>query len=106
MGRGTDNMIARNAAMRTAIDPAQAMRKYDRAVEQVQILVGERGPSDGSEMAVRRADVMGAGKPPDLKSSQLTAAPTMADYNKLQADIAAIHSLLSAIYNTVSAKKR
>lgn len=106
MGRGTDNMIARNAAMRSGLDPAQAMRKYDRAVEQLQILVGERGPGDGSQMVVRRGDVMAGGELPDLKSSQLTAAPTMADYNKLQADIAAIHLLLSAIYNSVSAKKR
>lgn len=106
MGRGTDNMIARNTSMRSGLDPAQAMRKYDRAVEHVQILVGERGPSDGSQMAVLRGDVMGGGQPADLQSTQITAAPTAADYNKLQADIAAIHSLLSAIYNTVSAKKR
>lgn len=72
MGRGTDNMIARNTSMRSGLDPAQAMRKYDRAVEQVQILVGERGPSDGSQMAVLRGDVMGGGQPADLQSTQIT----------------------------------
>lgn len=57
--------------------------------EKLQILNGERG--DKTKAAVRRGDVT----PKALKSKQLTSAPTMADYNALQADIAALWSVIS-----------
>ncbi|GJH00210.1 hypothetical protein [Paraburkholderia terrae] len=62
-------------------------------IERLQQLTGERG--DKTKAAVRRGDVSLASAP--MKSKQLTAAPTMADYNNLQADISRLWNLFAGI---------
>ena len=54
-------------------------------------LAGERGAAD--KIAVRRGDL----RVRAMQSSQITAAPTQDDFNRLQADVAAIYGMLAAI---------
>lgn len=63
-------------------------------LEKLQTLNGERG--DKRRAAVRRGDVATLSDV-QMKSKQLTAAPTLADYNNLQADLARVWSLLLGI---------
>lgn len=65
--------------------------QFDRLREQVQILTGERGAAE--KIAVRRGDL----RVRAMQSTQITAAPTQDDFNRLQADIAALYGMLAAI---------
>lgn len=67
------------------------MSTFERVREQVQVLTGELGAA--AKSAVRRGELQ-AGV---MQSAQITAAPTQADYNRLQADVAAIFRMLAAI---------
>lgn len=67
------------------------MSTFERVREQVQVLTGERVTA--AKSAVRRGELQ-AGV---MQSAQITAAPTQADYNRLQADVAAIFRMLAAI---------
>jgi hypothetical protein len=62
-------------------------------IERLQQLTGERG--DKTKAAIRRGDVSLSSAP--MKSKQITAAPTQADYNNLQADVARLWTLFSSI---------
>lgn len=74
--------------------------------EAVDVLTGRR-PSNRGSAAVLREDLTGILQLPlKLQSSQLTAAPTMADYNRLQADIRALHAALSAVSSAIGAAIR
>lgn len=69
-------------------------------VQDLQTLAGLRGRAlDGSfpNQAVTRKDVSTIGKMAPMKSSQVTAAPTAADFNALQADVNTIYQALAAI---------
>lgn len=74
----------------------ETQRQFDRIREQVQVLTGERGDADKSKTAVRRVDLaaLASGK---MQSAQISAAPTQADFNRLQADVATIFNALAAI---------
>ena len=61
-------------------------------LEKIQVLAGERG--DRGKAAVRRAD-FDTGKA--LQSKQITTAPTQADFNAIQADVATLWNLLDGI---------
>lgn len=66
--------------------------------ERLEVLLGERGDSNKSRSAIRRGELQALASL-DLKSKQLTAAPTMADYNALQEDVANIFKALTLISN-------
>lgn len=75
----------------------QKARTARRSQVQLEELAGERGRGNNHEMAaIRKKDL--AGIPLDaMRSIQLSAAPTMEDYNALQADVAGIHKALSTM---------
>lgn len=52
------------------------------------------------QVIVTRLDNLLKGTLPDLKSAQVTAAPTTADFNKLQTDVSAIHKLVSGLISS------
>jgi hypothetical protein len=62
-------------------------------LEKLQLLTGERG--DKKKAAIRRGDVVLSDAL--MASKQIAAAPTAADYNALQADIARVWNLLLSI---------
>jgi hypothetical protein len=70
----------------------------DRIREKVELLTGERGDKTKTKSAVRRGElqVLASLK---MQSAQISAAPTQADYNALQADVAAIFNALQKISN-------
>lgn len=77
---------------------AQIQRDLARMRETIETLSGERGDSLKSNSAIRRMELRAlAGM--KMRSKQVTAAPTAADYNALQADVAAIYNALSRISN-------
>lgn len=76
----------------------QIQRDLARMRETIEKLSGERGDSLKSNSAIRRMELRAlAGM--KMRSKQVTAAPTAADYNALQADVAAIYNALSRISN-------
>lgn len=77
---------------------AQIQRDLARMRETVEKLSGERGDSLKSNSAIRRAELRALASM-SMRSKQVTAAPTAAEYNALQADVAAIYNALSRISN-------
>lgn len=73
-------------------------RQFERLREQVQVLTGERGDADKSRTAVRRGELRALASL-KMQSGPITGAPTQADYNRLQADVAAIHDAFVLISN-------
>lgn len=86
---------------RDANDNAAA---FERIREKVEKLTGERGDASKSLAAVRRGELRTLASL-SLKSSQISASPTQADYNALQADVATIFNALSRISNTLGNAK-
>lgn len=66
--------------------------------EKLEILTGDRGAAGRPQSAVRRDELSGFDGG-TLKSAQLTDAPTMDDYNALQADIAALADKFAQLAN-------
>lgn len=66
--------------------------------ERFEVLTGQRGDNNRTQSAIRRGELQPLATL-GLKSKQLTAAPTMADYNALQEDVANIHKALTLISN-------
>jgi len=82
-------------------DGAQArklMSDFERIREKVEKLTGERGDADKSLSAVRRGELQALASI-KLKSTQVTAAPTQAQFNALQSDVATISAALKRISN-------
>lgn len=73
-------------------------REFARLREQVQIMTGERGGADKSKTAVRRGELRPLASL-SMQSKQITASPTQADFNALQADVAAMHAAMVLISN-------
>lgn len=75
----------------------QASRNARRSQVKLDELAGDRGRGNNHEMAaIRKKDL--AGIPLDaMRSIQISAAPTMDEYNALQADVAGIHKALSTL---------
>ena len=76
----------------------QIQRDLARMRETIEKLSGERGDSLKSNSAIRRMELRALASM-QMRSKQVTAAPTAADYNALQADVAAIYNALSRISN-------
>ena len=66
--------------------------------ERLEVLIGERGEKTRPRSAVRRGELQALASL-GLQSKQLTAAPTMADYNALQKDVDNIFKALTRISN-------
>ncbi|MGL4297334.1 MAG: hypothetical protein ACRCTG_16620 [Aestuariivirga sp.] len=94
--------MARGEAITTRGVPerqqAQLQKDFERIREKVEKLTGERGDTTKSLSAVRRQELRTL---PALQSQPVTAAPTAADFNALQADVAAIFAALARISNAL-----
>jgi hypothetical protein len=82
----------------------ETQRQFDRLREQVEIMVGERGSADKAKTAVRRGELRPLASL-KLKSSQISAAPTQDDYNRLQADVEAVYGAFVLISNLLGNAK-
>lgn len=76
----------------------QAERDYGQIKETVEKLAGIRGDSTKSQSAVRRSELRALASL-SLKSTQVTAVPTQADFNALQTDVSNIFKALQRISN-------
>lgn len=83
---------------------AELQRQFERIREKVELMVGDRGGSDKSKTAVRRGELRALASL-TMKSAQISAAPTAADYNNLQADVKAIYDALALISNLLGNAK-
>ena len=73
-------------------------RDFARLKEGLEVLRGERGADRRPQSAIRRGELWPlAGY--QMQSVQVTAAPTMAEHNALQADVRAIFDALALISN-------
>ncbi|MGL4271488.1 MAG: hypothetical protein ACRCTO_04285 [Pseudomonas paracarnis] len=77
---------------------SQADRDIQQLKETVEKLVGMRGDATKSQSAVRRSELRALASL-KLKSAQVTAAPTQADFNALQTDVSNIFKALQRISN-------
>lgn len=76
----------------------QSDRELQRLRESVERLTGERGDATKSTSAIRRSELRALASL-DLKSSQVSAAPTQAEFNALQTDVKNIFDALHRISN-------
>lgn len=76
----------------------QTLKDFQRIREKVEKLTGERGDATRPLSAVRRQELRALASL-TLRSDQVTAAPTQADFNALQADVALIFKALQRIAN-------
>lgn len=97
MARGEAIQQARYGS---ANDFTQVQKEFDRVKEKVEKLTGERGDATGSLAAVRRADLRTLATV-EMQSKQVAAAPTAADFNALQTDVAAIFAAIKKISNVL-----
>jgi hypothetical protein len=77
----------------------------ERSVQQIQELTGLRGRLDSGDRpreAVRRENFGALARMAPMKSKQLGAAPTAADYNALRADIVAVYEALALIAQAIA----
>lgn len=81
-------------------DTYQLRREFDRIREKVEKLTGERGDDTRSMAAVRRADLRTLATV-EMQSSQVSAAPTQADFNALQRDVAVIFLAIKRLANVL-----
>lgn len=82
----------------------ETQRQFERLREQVELIVGERGSADKARTAVRRGELRPLASL-TMKSSQISAAPTQDDFNRLQADVAAIYAAFVLISNLLGNAK-
>ena len=75
-------------------------RDFDRIKEKVEKFTGERGDTAKSLTAIRRSELNTLVNQ-TLQSAQVSAAPTAAQFNALQKDVAAIFAALKKISNTL-----
>lgn len=75
-------------------------RDIDRIRESLETLTGERGDTKKPKSAVRRSELAPLGSL-TMKSAQVTAAPTQADFNNLQTDVKNIFDALKRISNVL-----
>ncbi len=78
----------------------QMQRDFDRIREKVEKLTGERGDAAKSLTAIRRSEFSALASL-TLKSKQAAAAPTQAEYNALQSDVANVFAALQKISNVL-----
>ncbi len=73
-------------------------RDFRNVMEKLDRLSGVRGDTAKSQSAVRRSELYPLASI-TLSSKQVTAAPTQAEYNALQSDVAKIFNALKRISN-------
>lgn len=83
----------------TPANVEQVVREFQRIKEKVEKFTGERGDDNKSLSAIRRGELTVLASN-SLQSSQITGAPTQAQYNALQADVKLIFDILSRISNS------
>lgn len=76
----------------------QTDRELQRLRESVEKLTGERGGDNKSLSAVRRSELRALASL-DMKSAQVSAAPTQAQHNALQTDVRNIFDALQRVSN-------
>jgi hypothetical protein len=84
--------------MNTVQKQTQLATNFARVKEQVDVLTGQRGAASKPLSAIRRGELRPLASL-ELKSSQVSAAPTQADYNALQSDVAKVFAALEQISN-------
>jgi hypothetical protein len=85
-------------APKTIGGDTQQDRELRKVRETVEILAGERGDTKRSRSAIRRGELYPLANL-KLLSGQVSAAPTQAEHNALQRDVAAIFGALQRISN-------
>ncbi len=73
----------------------------DRNIEKLEVLDGSRANADPRRAAVRIEDVEAMLNVPAMKSSDVTSAPTAADFNALRADVKALSDVINTISNAL-----
>lgn len=81
----------------------QLQKEFETLKIKFERLNGERGDDKRSQAAVRRIDLQVLGTV-EMKSGQVSAAPTQADFNALQSDVATIFKALQRISNVLGNK--
>lgn len=76
----------------------QLQRDFERIREKVEKLTGERGDASKPLAAIRRGELRSLASV-TMQSSPVSAAPTAADFNALQTDVANIFASLARISN-------
>lgn len=76
----------------------QVRKEFDRVKEKVEKLTGERGDATKSQAAVTRANLRTLASI-EMLSAQVSAAPTQAEHNALQRDVATLFDALKRISN-------
>lgn len=82
----------------TPANLAQMARDLARIKEKVEKFTGERGDKEKTLTAIRRGELR-AFSSMKMNSGTVTAAPTQADFNALQKDVANIYQALQRISN-------
>lgn len=100
MGRNVDREPTTSYKSLTTSEYAQFQKDFARARESLEKLTGERGDKQLLLSAVRRTE-LGALARTSMKSAQVTAAPTMSDFNALQIDVKNIYDALKKISNVL-----
>lgn len=78
----------------------QLLRDFARAKEKLELLTGERGADSRPLSAVRRSELLPLAQLANpMKSKPVSGTPSAADYNALQADVAAIYGAIAVISN-------
>lgn len=96
-GKATESTILRVLTTKFGLSQDQ--------VQKMQALTGARGRTSTGAYplkAVARQDLGAFATVAAMQSKQLTSAPTMADFNALQADISSVFSLLAAVAKAIA----
>lgn len=85
--------------------PVKQSQNLDYIVERLEVLTGERGDANRTGAAVRRSDLDAiASRANTMASTQITAAPTQANYNALQKDVAALFAAILELSNSLGTR--
>ena len=90
--------MARGESLQTGPNIAVLARDFARARESLEKLTAERGDATFSLSAIRRSELRPLASM-TMRSTQVTAAPTQAQFNALQADVNDIFDALARISN-------
>ena len=90
--------MARGDSIQTQPNVTALARDFARVRESVEKLTAERGDATYPLSAIRRSELRALASM-TLRSTQVTAAPTQAEHNALQADVNDIFDALARISN-------
>ena len=92
--------MARGETLQTGPNIAAMARDFARARESLEKLTAERGEATFPMSAIRRSELRALASM-TMRSTQVTAAPTQAQHNALQADVKDIFDALKKISNVL-----